>query len=347
VLHGDEDFLKRQVLAALRTVAFGADGSDFGLSTHDGDKATLAEVCDELETLPFLASCRLVVVENADPFVTRYRAALEKYLAQPPSRTGTLVLSVKTWQSTTRLAKLLDNAATIACKAPAKYKVPDWCIRWADSHYGKQLSAPAAQLLVELVGLDMGLLDQELAKLAVYAGAAARIDAGDVDRLVGRSREENTFKIFDAIGGGSTAEALTLLDRLFDQGEDALRILGAFSWQLRRLAQVDRLCRQGRGLAAAMEEAGVHSFARQGCEQQLRHLGRRADHLYDWLLEVDLGIKGSSQLAPRVLLERLVVRLAAGEGERRGVSPTWKSPPSVTPTASVEVSARRGGRHPP
>ena len=60
-----------------------------------------------------------------------------------------------------------------------------------------------------------------------------------------------------------------------------------------------------------LNRAGVPPFAQRGCEQQLRHLGRqRADRLYDWLLEADLGLKGSSQLPARTLLERLVVRLA-------------------------------------
>jgi DNA polymerase-3 subunit delta len=55
----------------------------------------------------------------------------------------------------------------------------------------------------------------------------------------------------------------------------------------------------------------VPPFAARGCEQQLRHLGRRRlDRLYDWLLEVDLGLKGGSELPPRTLLERFVVRLA-------------------------------------
>ena len=36
--------------------------------------------------------------------------------------------------------------------------------------HGKQLVAAAARLLVELVGAEMGLLDQELAKLAAYVG---------------------------------------------------------------------------------------------------------------------------------------------------------------------------------
>jgi DNA polymerase-3 subunit delta len=223
-----------------------------------------------------------------------------------------LVLEVRSWPGTTRLAKLVEADATIACKAPAAYRLPAWCVEWAADRHGKQLPAPAASLLVDLVGPDMGQIDQDLAKLAVYVGAADRIETSDVDQLVGSSRAENTWKVFDAIGQGHTADALAIVDRLLDQGEEPLRILGAFSMQLRRLAQAARLTQLGRSVAAALEEAGVPAFNLRGCEQQLRHLGwRRLDRLYDWLLEADLGLKGSSQLAPRTLLERLVVRLAA------------------------------------
>src|SRR5262245_8118335 len=201
VLHGDEDFLKRQVLRALRTLVLGADADDLGVSTHAGDRATFAAVADELETVPFFSRRRLVVVENADPFVSRHRALLEKSVGRLPA-TGTLVLDVKSWPSNTRLAKLVEADQTLVCKAPPAYRLPQWCVQWAEARHGKQLSAAAAALLVELVGPEMGLLDQEILKLTVYVGAAAQIDTADVDTLVGSSRAENTWKIFDALAGG-------------------------------------------------------------------------------------------------------------------------------------------------
>lgn len=309
-LAGDELFLKRHVLAALRAKVLGPEGSEFGPSTIAGDKAIWAAVHDELETLPLLSPRRFVVVENADPFVTRERARLEKYVAQP-SAVGVLVLDVTTWPSNTRLAKLLPDEATLVCKTPAAHRLPEWCRAWASARHGKELAPAAAQLLVELVGAEMGMLDQELAKLALYAGDALRIESADVDVLVGHSREENTWKVFDLIGAGQGGAALTLLGHLFDQGEDALRLLGAFSLQLRRLAQVARLSAGGLPLNAALDQANIPPFARRAAETQLRHLGRRRlDRLYDWLLETDLGLKGASALPPRTLIERLVVRLA-------------------------------------
>lgn len=157
----------------------------------------------------------------------------------------------------------------------------------------------------------MGQLDQELAKLSTYVGDRPTIDVKAVDQLVGRSRSETIWRIFDAIGEGKSAEALTILDRLLDQGEEPLRILGAFSLQLRRLAQARHLHLSGEPLGQALQQVGVLPFAVGSGEQQLKHLGlRRLNRLYDWLLETDSGLKGGSVLPPRALLERLVVRLA-------------------------------------
>jgi DNA polymerase-3 subunit delta len=308
-LPGDEDFLKRQVVLALRRRVLGEGDDGFGYSSYPGDKAVWSAVHDELQTLPFLGGRRLVVIEGADPFVTAHRAALEKYVAAP-SATGVLVLVVKTWPANTRLAKLIDNNGTITCNTPALSRLPEWCARWCQTQCGKQLAAPAAQLLVELIGPEMGLLDQELAKLAAYVGDAEKIEAADVDKLVGNSRTEEVWTIFDAIGAGKPAEALAVLDRLLDQGSPVPMLLGAFSYQMRLLARAGRLVAQGKPLPAALAEAG-QPWKADRLQAQMRHLGRRRlARLYEWTLDVDLGTKGGSQLPEKVQLERLIVRLA-------------------------------------
>ncbi len=317
VLSGDEPFLKRQVLRALRNLVLGPDPDSLALSTYSGDDVSFARVRNDLTTLPFLNPRRLVVIDNADPFVTEERKKLEKYVAEP-SPTGVLVLDVNSWTSTTNLAKLLDKT-TITCKTPAANRLPEWCRKWCLDQYHKEIDPRAAQLLVNLVGADMGMLDQELNKLSLYIGDAPRIDNADVDRLVGNSREQNTFAIFEMIGAGKAGPALAHLDRLFAQGEEPLKLLGAFSYQLRQAAKAGRLVHQSVPLGEALSQAGVPGFpaARQGIEQLLRHLGkRRLDRLYDWLIQTDLGIKGSSALPPRTLLERLVLWLARPTSRR-------------------------------
>ncbi len=310
VLHGDEPFLKRQALRAVRQRAVGDDADEQAVSVFPGDKATFAEVFDELDLVPFFYPRRLVLVENGDPFVTRFRGELEQKIQRLPA-TGVLLLDVKTWQSTTKLAKMVDSSATIVCKAPPAYKLPPWCSEWAAARYGKQLAGPAAAHLVDLVGAEMGQLDQELAKLATYVGDRKRIDTADVDRLVGNSRAEIVWKILDAIAEADVKGALATLDRLFEQGEEPFLILGALSKQLRQVAQAARLTTHGQSLGAALEAVGVTSFAVTRAEKLARHLGRRRlEQLFDWLLQINMDIRGDSALPVRTLFERFLLRLA-------------------------------------
>jgi DNA polymerase-3 subunit delta len=314
VLHGDESFLEWQARLAIRRLVLGDADDGFALSDHPGDKATWAAVMDDLMTLPMLAPRRLVSVLDADPFVSRERAKLEKWAADWVKRTeftGTLVLCVRTWAANTKLAKLTPDAMTLVCKAPASHALPAWCVSWCQTTYGKTLAANAARLLVEYIGPHMGQLDAELDKLSVYAGKASKIEARDVDALVGGRQAENAWRLFDLITAGKGGEALSFLQRLFDQGEDAMKLLGAFSYRLRQVAQTGRLAIQNVPLTEALSRAGVPHPAKASVETQLRQLGRaRIDRLYDWLLEADQGMKGGSQLTPRQLLERLIVKLA-------------------------------------
>ncbi len=308
-LTGDEHFLKRQVQAKLEEWLLGAGAGEFGRSVFAGETAEGASVHDELDTLQFAAPRRLVIVQDADPFVSRYRDKLEKYL-EHPSATGNLVLVVKSWPRTTRLAKALPDAATIECGAPRNLAA--WCGKWATAQHGKLLNSAAANVLVELAGPDMGVLDQEIAKLAAYVGAAQQIQAKDVDQLVGHSRLLTAWQMLDAAAEGDHAKALTTLHRLFEQGEEPIVVLGAMSWQLRRLAQVARLCQQGSSVQAAISRAGLPPFKQEKVQQHLRQLGPRALQLYDWLLEADLALKSTAAAPPRVIIERLLVKLAGG-----------------------------------
>jgi DNA polymerase-3 subunit delta len=225
--------------------------------------------------------------------------------------TGLLILDVKTWASNTRLAKMIDNAATIVCKAPRTQDLPRWCSDWCAGHYQKQIAGDAARLLTELVDPEMGLLDQELQKLAIYVGARPRIEYADVDTLVGNNRAQDIWQMFDAIGAGNVKGVLAIIDRLFDQGEEPLRIVGAMSFQLRKLAQAARLTNQGMSLGAAVAQAGIPPFKLREAETQIRHLGRRRlDRLYDWLLQINLDLRGNSQLPARTLFERFLLNLA-------------------------------------
>jgi DNA polymerase III subunit delta len=311
VLLGDEDFLKRQAREAIITLILGAGEHDMAVSPFSGEKLDFSSVRNELDTLPFIGPARVVLVEGADSFVTNHRESLERYAAKP-SKVGVLILEVKTFPETTKLAKALPDTAKIVCKSPFPNKLPDWCVGWARSKWNKKIDHDAAEFLVELVGPQMGLLAQEIEKLCVSVSANATVTAETVDQFVGRSRSANVFHILDAIGDNKPAQAFQLLTELFDEGEEAIAILAPLASQLRKLATVGRLIAEGQTLITAMDNAGVGKWpqARQSCEKQVKQLGRRRlDRILEWIVEVQLGLRGGSALPERIQVERLIAQL--------------------------------------
>jgi DNA polymerase-3 subunit delta len=264
-----------------------------------------------------------VVVEDADALVTRYRGELEDYVARPKS-TGVLVLEVTTWPANTRLYKAVAAVGLqIECTTPKNPKdskdtrpLTKWLTAWAKQAHAVGLEPAATELLVEMVGPEMGLLDQELAKLAVSVPQGQKISAAMV-RQMGNWRAKTVWDMLDAALDGDIAQALTQMDRLLLTVESPLAILGPVTASLRRLAVATRLVLDGEAahrrvsLREALQQAGVNTYFVPKVEQQLRRLGRiRGDQLYRWLLEADLDLKGDSALPPRTILERLFIRLA-------------------------------------
>jgi len=285
----------------------------------------LKDVLDELSTMAmFGGGKRLVVVDEADAFVTRYRAELEDYVARPASG-GVLVLSLRSFPSNTRLYKaVLSAGMAIECSAPPTARLAKWIADWGAQSHKLRISSSAAEMLLDIIGPELGLLDQELAKLALVAGGDRKITDEMVQQMVGGWRAKTTWVMLDAALAGDAAAALAQLDRLLSSGETPVGLLGQISASLRRLAAATRLILRGEAtgrriaLRDALELAGVRSFVLQKTERELRRLGRnRGSQLYHWLLEADLDLKGDSSLSPRLILERLILRLAAAEAPSR------------------------------
>jgi len=321
---GDEAFLKRLVLAEVKRRAAGDDG-DFSCTELDGDKAEWRDVADELSTLSlFGGGPRLVVVEEADKFVTANRDRLEDYAAKP-SPAGVLVLEVGTWASNTRLYKAVAAAGlNLQCTAPGGATLVKWLGGWAKRRHGVKLEADATELLIDEVGPELGLLDQELAKLASAAGSNS-ITCELVNQFVGSWRTKTAWDMIDAALEGRAPEAMKQLDRLIAAGEHPIALLAQAASTMRRFAAATQLLesneRAGRRGAARqlLQEAGVKPFVLEKAERQWRQLGRRrSGSLYQWLLEADLALKGRSSgpARSRLVLEQFVARLSEAADPR-------------------------------
>ena len=311
VLSGDERSLKLDALAALIPLVCGGGSDDSAATKFKGEETDWKSVRDELLTVSMFGDRRLVLLEDADDFVSENRSALEKYL-EKPAKKSLLLLDVGSFPKTTKLFKAVDKLGLlIECTELKGADLTRWIQATVKERFGKQITRDAALLLPELAGAHLGLLEQELEKVAAYAAERPKIDSEDVRKVVGGWKAETTWVMLNALRDGQLNFAMSNLDKLLTSGEPALKLLGGIAYTFRKLALATELSSQGLPLTAALQQAGVFPKDHPAAESYLRRIGRpNAEHISRWLLETDLNLKGGLRTSDRLLLEQLFLNLS-------------------------------------
>jgi len=309
VIAGKDDFLLGRASGQLLDSLIDHEDRAMGLFDADPDKTPLAEVLDELRTMPFLSSRRVVMIKGADDFVSENRESLEKYF-ETPSGPGILILTVRSWPSNTKLAKKLPTAGElIEVDAFKTSQLPDFVIAQAAS-LGKIISRPAAQILVQLVGDDAGRLASEVDKLSTYVNDAKTITPAHIEELIGRNRMFDAFAVLESLVSGDPVSAIDKLRAMFAADRDSeYTIVGAFAWQIRRMFQAKALMAKGE----RADQVGAKLKIWYQKENFFRMVGRYSLDQFGKMLQelasIDHSIKTGQMSAP-VAMEQLIYKLS-------------------------------------
>ncbi len=204
---GADPFLRNEALARLIGAVRG-EMDELGPSRCDGSQASAAEVLDEVRTPSLLGDRRVVIVEDADDFISANRTALEKYCSSPAD-TGCLILVCDSLPRNTKLYRILaDRNGVVTCEMPRGQAFNAWIAQRAEKEYSKRIAAQAVQSLRRLLGDSPGWIDAELSKLAAYVGDRNDIGPADVEELTDHRREQKVFAVLDAVVDGDTQAAL-------------------------------------------------------------------------------------------------------------------------------------------
>ncbi len=324
VVYGDDEFLKYHAIRAIRDHVLTQDDAEFSLSRFEGKNVKLETVLSELAMQSMFGGRRLIWIEDADPFITKHRPALEEY-AEKPNPKSVLLLEPSAFLATTRLFKkladtgFLVNAVKPKEKELAKWEktLPKWVARWAKQRHKTAFDADAASLLVDFVGPELGLLDQEIAKLALLVPPNGSVSSAIVAANVGSWRTRKVFDIANAAFAGKSAEAIRQLDNLLLAGVKPQGILPQIAFLFRQFGAATQVIldaeKKGRKIpvSVALESVGINKYFLEQSEKQLKMLGRRRGaKILQWLLQAELDMKGESRMNPRTILETLLIRVS-------------------------------------
>jgi DNA polymerase-3 subunit delta len=217
LLHGEESILMRRALDQL-IEASGVAPDDMEMETFVGDSMPPKEWIATAGTVPFLAERRVVVVRNVgradaeEVNVDSLRGLPETALLilVGDEEAGADDRKSKSGTNLRNFAKLVKDAKGGVYEFKADSKTAAGFVKVEVEKLGKTISAPAANLLVEMTGGSAGRALQEVEKLVLYA-SGDRISEREIKDVVVPSREWNVFNLIDAAISGNVGVALRQL----------------------------------------------------------------------------------------------------------------------------------------
>ncbi len=311
LLTGEDDSILRAAVTELVHHLVGPGERALMVDELDGEAVTVAAIVEAAQTPPFLSERRIVVARDIGRFNAAELTPLIAYVGDPLPSTD-LVLA-----GGGRPPKALVDGVK---RGGGSHRAVDPPSRprdrqsWITEHAAGaevRLSGPAATLVAERLGEDVGRLDGLLATLAATFGTSRMLRPDDVEPFVGEAGGVPPWDLTDAIDGGDTAAALSVLARMMAAGgRHPLQLMAILHGHYSRLARLDGV--EASSEARVAEVLGIKPGypARKALAQYRRLGGSGVRRAIDLLASADLDLRGRRDIDADVVMEILVARLS-------------------------------------
>ena len=295
VVYGEEDYYRQQIVTALPEALFqGVDSADRAITSFDKD-TDLNELASIINTYPFFSGQSLVVLKDEKLLAAKAESEARKQqldkladiLSDIPDYCTVLVSASKLDKRTKLFKALKKTALMCECASIKLNNLSQWLDGQAAA-YGARWSFDAVGKIIEYLQpvdkIPLKLLQQEIAKLAVYAGERREWTAEDVESIFSALPEASSFAIINALGKRNLPEVLVLLAAEKKKGTNVLPLCALITFKLRQMLQYLELSSSGFDYKGIVAELKLNPYVAKNLQREVR--GFTAQALTKALLEL-------------------------------------------------------------
>jgi DNA polymerase III subunit delta len=328
-IYGDEELLAEQAITRLKNLFAAEADADFNMEVVNAAEHGAEHVIDSAETMPLMASRRLVIARDVDRLSKKEQGLISDYLDGPnPDTTLVLVSSMPSagGQRDSNIVKKVESSALFK-KAMAvggeslkfsygargrQKKVEDW-VSDEFNRRGKRVEPDARDMMVARVGTELRDLADAVERICLYAADTDTITCEDVVKVVVPSAGQGVFELIDAVADRRRDIALYLLNRLMRQGESPQRIFSLLLRQYRLIARCKSMSHDHE-YAQIASTLGIPPFLVGKClKQATRFSPERLRTAFDEFEKAQVQLHSNRYLSDReyslLILEMLIVKV--------------------------------------
>lgn len=252
----------------LRTVrdfvaAFEREYGDMAVEKLDAEAVTYERITEAVQSLPFLASRKLVVIRGGS-LNTDFTEKFEAFLELVSDSTDVLLTEGKLDKRTSFYKLLQKKTEFTEFKELDSGGLARWAVNYA-TEQGGSISQSDANYLIQRIGdavhlqkktgANQILLEHELDKMLLYAPAITR---KSIDLMTDENPASKVFDLLDAAFAGDTSRMQRLYADQRAQGVEPQQIIAMLVWQLYIFAVVK--AGQGKSTDEIVREAKLSPF---------------------------------------------------------------------------------------
>jgi len=233
--------------------------SEFDKETIYSEDRSITDILGLATSFPFGSEKKLIIIKEAEKI--KDKKPLKDYAASPAEFT---VIAFFHNGSITNLSsepfKTLDASGYLYEAKELKGKnLIDWLISIAEEK-GKKLSDENAQVLVDIVGENRNMLEDQLEKICVFLNKEKEITIESIQHVSSELKQFNIFDLQNAIGLKDKAKSLTVAYNLLDNGAEPTFIITMLTRYFTGLAKITELQTKNIPVQEAARIVGTHHF---------------------------------------------------------------------------------------
>lgn len=306
---GKENYLKKKYEDSIKK-AFVQDGSEFmNYDIFEDKKIPASRIIDSLETLPFLAEKRLVLVKDSGLFHTGRKEDSEKladYISKIPESSCLLFVE----DEIDKRGKLYKSVVKYGF--PLEFKTPDEksLIRWVTDELNKeqiQIEGSTAAYFIRTIESNMEAISSELKKISAYIGKSGNVTKKEIDEICIPSFEAKIFDLVAAIGNKKPDIALEIYRNMILMKESPIMILTMITRQFRLIYQSKLLIQSENGTAEIAQRLGQREFIVRECIKQAKNFSaEKLKKAIEDCLKTDVNVK-TGKMGGELAVELLIL----------------------------------------
>lgn len=304
LLYGTEQFLIEQ---ELKKIIKKYNIDEISIAKYDLSFDSLKMILDDSMTVSLFEENKLIVVNNSNIFNRGknddYLDLLVRYLSNPtPSTIIVFINPNASIDSTKKISKLIKEKGVVKelNNTNTNELIKDIC-------KGYKVDRDCINLLVDRVGSNISIIENELRKLMIYKFNDKIITKEDIINLTTVNIDTDIFKFIDYIIQKEKNMVMKIYNEMIKHGEEPIKIIALLASKFRLMYQVGELTRSGYSQQDISNTLSVHIYpVKLAIQAGLKYNNKLLLKYLDKLADLDIAIK-TGKVDPVLGLELFIL----------------------------------------